>query len=268
MRNVRWGFRFIHEREPQDNKIIGLLRLRNESLLLRDTLDHMSQHVDGVVIFDDSSTDDSVEIARKHPLVTDIIVNKHWKKNNRKWEETANRSIIYKYAKKKYNPEWFFYFDADERFEGDIRGILTDKKFSNIDGIRVSLLDAYITKNDQTAYKSGQKLYGSREMFGIERRDILMIWRNNGKAKYILPDSREPAGIAGEATLINFWCQHYGKAVSIDQWEETCKYYAENFPMYADKWRARVGKAIHSKSDFDTKLYNWEDAKKYSIPLV
>lgn len=92
-----------------------------------------------------------------------------------------------------------------------------------------------------------------------------MIWRANSHAKYIYPDSREPARINSKNTIINFWCQHYGKAVSIQQWEDTCTYYSENFPMYADKWKARMGKAVHKTSDFNTPLYSWSEAKEKSI---
>ena len=264
-RNMPWGYTYAHLRSPRKNPhIIGLIRLRNERLLLKDTLDHVSRFVDGVIVFDDASTDDSVQIAKEHEIVLDIISNKHWKKNARKWEETANRSLIHEYAKR-YRPEWFFYFDADERFEGDIKSVTTDA-FADVDAVRISLLDAYITPADNAPYHGGN-LLNFREKFGIERRDILMLWRNNGKAKYIYPDSREPAGFSRADTKIAFWCQHYGKAVSIEQWEETCKYYAENFPMYAEKWKARMGRGVHEKSDFDTELYNWEDAKSNSTLL-
>ena len=46
-------------------KIIGLIRIRNESLILKDTLDHFSKFVDGIIIFDDHSFDNSVSIAKK-----------------------------------------------------------------------------------------------------------------------------------------------------------------------------------------------------------
>jgi hypothetical protein len=46
-------------------KVIGLVRERNEALILKDTLDHLSQYVDGIVVYDDASTDNSVDIAKK-----------------------------------------------------------------------------------------------------------------------------------------------------------------------------------------------------------
>ena len=37
--------------------MVGITRLRNESLILRDSLDYLGKHVDAIVAYDDSSTD-------------------------------------------------------------------------------------------------------------------------------------------------------------------------------------------------------------------
>lgn len=267
IRNASWNFvRYRGTNHLQDKPlIIGMIHERNEALLLKDTLDHISQFVDGVVVFDDDSEDESVKIALEHPIVLEVIKNNRWRKKHRKWEETSNRRKLLEIAKR-YQPEWLFYFDADERFEGDIRDYVKNVDKS-VDGVRISLLDAYITKEDRADYTRNDVLLNFRHKFGIERRDILMLWRCSSGASYIYPDSREPARINPNKVRVKFWCQHYGKAVSIQQWEDTCKYYANNFPMYAEKWRARMGRAIHDKSDFDTELYTWEEAKVHSIPL-
>lgn len=265
IRNLFFNFKVIktENNSTEQPYVIGMMRERNESLLMKDTLDHISKFVDAIIVFDDDSGDDSVKIASDHPAVIEVIVNKRWRRHQRKWEETSNRAKLLSRAKK-YNPEWFFYFDADERFEGDIKKYLKEDAQSDIDAIRISLLDAYITPGDKDDYNIGDQLMDFREKFGVERRDILMIWRNIGSAQYKLPDSREPSGFEATSIETRFWCQHYGKAVSIEQWEDTCKYYIENFPMYSEKWRSRVGKAVHDFSDFDTPLLNWEDAKRKS----
>ena len=56
-------------------------------------------------------------------------------------------------------------------------------------------------------------------------------------------------------------CQHYGKALSVEHWEETCDYYIRHFPFdtYGRKWRDRKGQAIHTQSDFMRPLYEWGD---------
>ena len=57
------------------------------------------------------------------------------------------------------------------------------------------------------------------------------------------------------------YCQHYGKSLSVDHWEETCEYYIRHFPFdtYGRKWRERKGRAIHTQSDFMRPLYEWGD---------
>jgi glycosyltransferase involved in cell wall biosynthesis len=249
---------------PQDS-IIGLIRERNESLLLKDTLDHLSQFVDGIVVFDDDSTDDSVDIALRHPAVLRVIKNKKWNSKNRAWEETANRRKLHNTAKK-YTPKWFFYADADERFEGDIKQFLKNSCPDDVNAIRISLLDAYITNDDKKPFGKDEKLYNFRKYYGPERRDIIMIWRNIVGVEYKMRDAREPQNISGKQ-ITEFHCQHYGKALSVDHWEQTCDYYMNFFPKYAEKWKARKGKAVHDKSDFGNPLYSWEIAKTKSVKL-
>ena len=246
-------------------KIIGMIRERNEALILKDSLDHLSSFVDGIIVFDDASTDSSVSIALDHPAVVEVIVNKKWRAN-RTWEETSNRRLLMKKAQN-YSPEWFFYADADERFEGNIRHFLTKLCPPDVSGIRISLFDAYMTKNDALPFQTGDHLLGFRKSFGVERRDILMIWRNDGSAAYIQPDSREPSGIPESKIITKFFCQHYGKSISVEHWDETCNYYVDHFPQYSKKWKQRLGKAIHTKSDFDTQLYPWAEVKNRGVKI-
>src|SRR5690242_600760 len=104
IRNRRSSYRIYQGKNKQKlPQIIGILRVRNEELLLEDTLKHLSTFVDGFVIYDDCSEDDTVSIALKHPKVFEVIVGKKWLGNVRAWEETANRRLLFKRAKKR-NP--------------------------------------------------------------------------------------------------------------------------------------------------------------------
>jgi hypothetical protein len=42
--------------------LIGITRVRNEALILRDTLDYVGKHVDAIVAYVDASTDRTLEI--------------------------------------------------------------------------------------------------------------------------------------------------------------------------------------------------------------
>ncbi len=257
--------------EARDMKIIGMIREKNESLILEDTLTELEKIVDGFVLLDDNSDDNSVEIARRHAKCLTIIRHNITVEGDRSMEESIHRQLLLDEAKK-YNPEWLYYQDADERVEGGDefrKYMLAKAKDKTVSSIRLSLYDAYMTLGDEEPYTSG-KLYGFRKMFGQERRDILMAWKNCDSATFkTRADMREPDGIDTSRTVTKFYVQHYGKAISEEQWEETCDYYVEHFPGYAEKWRARKGKAIHSnKSDFDTDLMTWGDVKKSGGILI
>lgn len=137
--------------------------------------------------------------------------------------------------------------------------------------IRIQLFDAYITQEDQVSYKQGQKLMNFRKYFGPERRDIIMLWKAKYKdITFCGLDAREPVHSKERKVTTKFYCQHYGKSISIQHWEETCDYYSKHFPYetYGKKWMQRKGKAIHMKSDFQAHLYEWgEELFKNSIVI-
>jgi hypothetical protein len=204
-------------------------------------------------------------LQKNHPSVIKVLAKKRWQSRHRDWTQTADRQALLHYGKQ-YNPEWFFYADADERFEGDIRGYL-ERAPDSVMGVRISLLDAYITEDDKRDYDGKKPLFGFRKYFGPERRDILMIWRNVEGVRYEKVCGREPSGVDEKKVITNFYCQHYGKSLSIQHWEDTCNYYAIYLPRFSDKWKARMGKAVHDKSDFGLNLYTWDQAKKHSVLL-
>ncbi len=246
-------------------KIVGLIREKNESLILNDTLEELEKVVDGFIVLDDNSNDDSVKIARRHKKCLAIIQHTKTVGGDRSMEESIHRELLLKVARL-YNPKWLFYQDADERLDGpeNVRKFLLENlENDRILGIRVSLFDAYMTKEDSSPYISG-KLYNFRKKFGQERRDILMFWKNIPEATFMdFQDQREPNRIPSDKVVTKFFIQHYGKALSVEQWEETCEYYCKYFPQYAEKWAARRGKAIHeNKSDFNTTLKTWNELKR------
>src|SRR3979490_2186587 len=58
--------------------LIGITRVRNEALILRDTLDYVGKHVDAIIAYDDACTDRTLEVLGGHPKVALIVTNRSW----------------------------------------------------------------------------------------------------------------------------------------------------------------------------------------------
>ncbi len=242
--------------------LIGITRLRNEALILRDTLDYVGRQVDAIIAYEDASTDSTLEILRHHPSVALVVSNGSWEEDveARRIAERRHRGLLLQIARAQLGFDWMFCFDADERVTGDLRGFLEGPRASDCDGVQVRLFDAYMTPEDHAPYQPDRELVGFRRFFGPEERDILMLWRNRREVIFGGQHAREPSGI--ERVRTELYCQHYGKSLSVEHWEETCDYYIRHFPFdtYGRKWLDRKGRAIHTQSDFMRPLYEWGDA--------
>lgn len=242
--------------------LISLLRVRNEELILEDTLAHLASFSDFICAYDDASTDKTRAILKAHEKVILIVQNDFWQAGveSRLLAETRHRGLLLQEARKIAAFRWCMCCDADERYIGSIRNFVTQPVEDKPDAIRIRLFDAYMTEGDDRPYLDGMRLKDFRRFFGPECRDILMLWRNSNMAHFVGLDSREPV-IKGRIEP-KFLCQHYGKSLSYEHWEDTCEYYVKNFPFdtYGKKWASRKGKALHVKSDFDRPLFEWGEA--------
>ena len=237
---------------------IAFSKVRNEASILKDTLDHVeSLGVDGMVIYDDCSTDDTVAIAEAHPIVLAVVRGKRWDPHRFSAERDCRNAALRK--AQEYDPQWLLCMDADERFE-----FPEDDSWKELGGLRMRLLDAYITPDDVDLP------YTERTWFGPEYRDILMAYRNYKGLSFTRPDQREIILPGTSRSVQGGWVKHYGKAESVEQWESTCEYYATHFPEpYKSKWHARRGKAVKYdfKSDFGKDLIKWSDRELLSFRL-
>ena len=239
--------------------LVGMTRVRNESLLLPDTLDYLGRHVDAILAYDDASTDATVEILRAHPKVALIVANQSWEEDMaaRKLAEGRHRGLLLQMAREELPHDWMLCFDPDERVTGDLRGFVQGLGPEECDAVRVKLFDAYMTPEDHAPYRPERELLNFRRLYGPEQRDILMLWRNRTEIVFAEGDGRTPRGMSRVKT--DLYCQHYGKSLSVEHWEETCDYYIRHFPFdtYGRKWTGRKGQAIHTESDFKRPLYEW-----------
>lgn len=229
-------------------KVIGLLRLRNEELILQDTLDEMSKYCKTVFVFDDASEDGSADIYNNHPIVNSSLITRQWN-SDQTWVQGKQRSDLFEYAKFRYPNEMFLYQDADERIDFDWGS--WDVKMPVI----MNLWDARMVEEDQEPYESG-KLFNFRKYFDPEPREIPFIF--SAKAKYIGVACERYPQFNDDNVLYDGYCQHYGKALSKKHWQDTCDYYAKNLPVYAEKWEARKKETgVVPKEG----LLTWEECK-------
>lgn len=243
--------------------IIGLTRIRNEEDIIKDTLDHWGKICDGgIIVYDDVSTDKTVSICESHPAVRKVIKGEKWNSNRAVAEyEHRDRLLEESDTLGVKESDWLVYFDADERiYLTDIGRFIFNS--SNVDAIKCRLLDVYITEEDKDSY------YLDRDYVGPEYRDILFFFRRRVALGYSHPDQRECSLIKSANVIQTGFIKHFGKGISIKQWEDTCDYYSNHFPMYAEKWRKRKGKAIHTESDFGRPLVKFSDVTKGKACMV
>ena len=241
-------------------QLIGLTRVRNEEKIMQETLDHMSTFCTDIIVYDDCSTDSTLKICQAHPRILDIIYGKTWD-TNRKRAEWQNRDALLARAKHfADSDDWFIYMDADERIEFDFSILKTLPE--DVIGIRMKLLDFYITPFDVGDH------YSERRFCGPEFRNILMAFRNLPTLDFSSPDQREVHLRHKGIILHNGFVKHYGKGISVEQWNETCEYYSKYFPKYSAKWNARKGKAVHTTSSFGMPLIEWHEKEDKGVLLT
>lgn len=224
--------------------IAGITKIRNESGIIADTIEHFSQWCDRIYIYDDASTDDTPDICAQYDIVQ-LKRGAEWSTD--RWNaERDHRQIALEMAQAD-KPDWIIQFDADERFEMPFG-------WSNFDAVRMKLFDFYITDEDS------HLPYTERRWLGPEFRTIIMMYRNHPDIRFTIPDQREMKLPPGFRIMNAGYVRHYGKAISVEQWEKTCDYYATYFPEpYKTKWANRKGKAIHrGLSDFGRPLITWD----------
>src|ERR1700731_4391588 len=85
----------------QRHFLIGITRVRNEALILQDTLDYVGKHVDAIAAYDDASTDRTLEILGEHAKVALVVTNRSWEADieARRIAEGRHRGLLLQTAR-------------------------------------------------------------------------------------------------------------------------------------------------------------------------
>ena len=152
-------------------KLVGFIKSFNdgENGNLERCLKHLSLFCDDIVVCDDSSEDNSLEIARKY---TDkIIIMPNDFKN-----ELLHKQKLLDLALS-LHPDWIIWLDTDETFDriGEFGGIRSLCKYGNDQGI-----DSF-----SMLYHN---LWKSRDNFRVDERWLTnwqpKLWKNTGRLKF------------------------------------------------------------------------------------
>lgn len=149
--------------------IIALIQVRNESKNIVEILPHLDSYCDGIILLDDGSTDDSYELALSHKLILKVK-----KKYKGYFDDLGNRNSLLKLANF-FKSRWFFFIDADERFDfryGDLRQVVSSKDIDKFDVCRFHLVDLW---NNETTCRVDMP---DREKNGVVTR--ARMFKNKG----------------------------------------------------------------------------------------
>ena len=91
-------------------KILGVYWIKNESRFIEKSLKSVTEICSEIIVMDNNSTDDTVEICSGFDKVTEII-----KRKDLPLDEVRDKNILYEHARKT-NPDFILAVDGDEIF--------------------------------------------------------------------------------------------------------------------------------------------------------
>jgi len=122
------------EHARKHHRLICLIQVRNESRHIPEVLQHLEQHCDGIILLDDGSTDDSYKKAVSEKLL--LKVRKRYKGH---FDDLENRNLLLQLGAL-FKTEWFFFADADERFDTRSASLIDICQKQDIDTVSFAMV--------------------------------------------------------------------------------------------------------------------------------
>ncbi|HEV2916650.1 MAG TPA: glycosyltransferase family 2 protein [Candidatus Babeliales bacterium] len=187
-------------------KIVGLIQVRNEEIFIKQCLKALSCYTDAIVILDDASTDNTLNIIQslaKECSIEKIIRNAQWSD----WDERSNRNKLLA-AARSISGTHMIIIDADEMFTACcLDNNYLRKKILALqpgDSMGCQLINLWRSIH---VYRDDNSVWVPR--------DMARIFCDNGTAFYTsgyIHDSPLPRGLTGTyypSTDINYGILHF-----------------------------------------------------------
>lgn len=95
--------------DNNQQKIVAMMRIKNQILTISKCLDKLSEIVDEIVIVDNGSTDGTEKIYLKYPKIVKVI-------STTGFDEGRDKNLALDHARKRH-ADWIIWLDGDEIFE-------------------------------------------------------------------------------------------------------------------------------------------------------
>jgi len=226
-------------------KVVGLLRVRNESAIIQESLDHLAQYAQEIYVYDDQSEDDTVKICQAHPSVKEIIVNNNWSRDGSVVRQGEQRQAILELARYRSNPspDWFIYMDGDERFEERftpevMENFLRIREKKGHLAVLFRFFSFCITEED----KGDDIHYTQRRWVDPRYIFVPQIFRNRSKIHFTYGADKRVYGMTKNETFLSeYRIKHYGQARSLVHFQVKKKHYTTHMPVLAGLWEGKDG---------------------------
>ncbi len=236
-------------------RIALAIRVRNEWQLVRGLLEQLRPILDEAWVLDDAS---DVPVGPQLDGIVPRLIHVRalqWSGSGGKLGEGLQRDYLLQRIKRESRCDWVLQLDADERIP-NVDALARLATTADVDGWVLPLVDFYITPGD-AEFVNPRDPSMVREWFGVETRWTMALFRPRRPVYVSRGDVREPQGLRVRRVRESGQCviEHFGKAISVAEWERKVDFYSQHYPEYREKWLARRGAAVHNGvSDFGSAL--------------
>jgi len=141
--------------QKSNKKLVAGYRVKNVERWFDRVLTKMEEVADEIVVFDDNSTDKTVEIAQKHKKVVEIH-----RQTETTFNEARDREILYQLCKSR-NPDWVIINDGDEELEEKFTREVAEKLMNPIRPDTHAYIFRYITHWDSEDMQRTDGIFGN-----------------------------------------------------------------------------------------------------------